>query len=519
MKILIVDDEELTRSGLVSSIDWASLGIREVLQAEDGRQGLETARAHRPEIILCDVRMPRMDGITMLKKLEEILPDSIPIFMSGYSDKEYLKAAIRLKAVSYIEKPLNPREVQDAIREAKGLYEQKMRTHRGDAIHSQETAAALAAALTAPYSAGREKIDALCAELSYEGIVSCFFTALIVRLRTDAQDLREQFAEIRDAFAGYLKSMHLNAVSVERHAEYLIYHIFGPQRPSGSALALAAEFLGNQFPRGTAFYMAAGDTVAGIQKAYQSYASAVILLQSGFFFPQNTFLTAGMLEELPTRTLKGLPENPESVFLDYLLGNDSAGCRELLSLLFSCFDRNHSLLANQVRDLYYRLFAAIRSARKQKLVAYRTEDQEDSIMEALESVFSYRELHALLQEKTESFFADRKEAVPENSTIFQIKEYIGKNYMDDTLSVKEISSHVFLSVSYVCTFFKNETGQTLNQYLTEYRMEKAKQLLSDPRYKIADISAKVGYNDGNYFGKSFKKYTGLSPSEYRDKMS
>ena len=88
--------------------------------------------------------------------------------------------------------------------------------------------------------------------------------------------------------------------------------------------------------------------------------------------------------------------------------------------------------------------------------------------------------------------------------------------MNETLSVKDISTHVFLSTSYVCTFFKNETGKTLNQYITEYRMEKAKQLLKDARFKIADISSRVGYNDGNYFGKSFKKYCGLSPSEYRE---
>ena len=88
MKLLIVDDEELTRTGLISSIDWDSLGIT--------------------EIILCDVRMPRMTGIAMLERLEKFLPDSIPIFMSGYSDKEYLKAAIKLKAINYIEKPLHP---------------------------------------------------------------------------------------------------------------------------------------------------------------------------------------------------------------------------------------------------------------------------------------------------------------------------------------------------------------------------------------------------------------------------
>ena len=94
MKLLIVDDEELTRTGLISSIDWDSLGITEILQADDGVNGLEMARLHKPEIILCDVRMPRMTGIAMLERLEKILPDCVPIFMSGYSDKEYLKAAI-----------------------------------------------------------------------------------------------------------------------------------------------------------------------------------------------------------------------------------------------------------------------------------------------------------------------------------------------------------------------------------------------------------------------------------------
>lgn len=99
---------------MISSLDWSSLGIDEVIQADDGVHGLETARLYKPEIILCDVRMPRMDGITMLERLEKLLPDSVAIFMSGYSDKEYLKAAIKLKAVNYIEKPFSLSEIEDA---------------------------------------------------------------------------------------------------------------------------------------------------------------------------------------------------------------------------------------------------------------------------------------------------------------------------------------------------------------------------------------------------------------------
>ena len=145
MKLLIVDDEELTRTGLVSSIDWDSLGITKILQADDGVNGLEMARLYKPEIILCDVRMPRMTGIAMLERLEKFLPDSIPIFMSGYSDKEYLKAAIKLKAINYIEKPLHPEEVQAAVLEAQTLYKQKLRSHRGDPFSGNRYPAGTAA--------------------------------------------------------------------------------------------------------------------------------------------------------------------------------------------------------------------------------------------------------------------------------------------------------------------------------------------------------------------------------------
>ena len=125
MTLLIIDDEELTRTGIVETMNWPELGIGTVLQADDGIRGLEMARIHRPDIMLCDIRMPRMDGIEMLSQIESFLPDTIVIFMSGYSDKEYLKAAIRFQAVSYIEKPFLPSEMEDAIREAVRRSHQK----------------------------------------------------------------------------------------------------------------------------------------------------------------------------------------------------------------------------------------------------------------------------------------------------------------------------------------------------------------------------------------------------------
>ena len=99
MKLLIVDDEKLTREGIRDSLGLESLGISQVLLEDDGIHGLKTALEVRPDIVLTDVRMPRMNGVQMAERILKELPETSIIFMSAYSDKEYLKAAI--KPVSY----------------------------------------------------------------------------------------------------------------------------------------------------------------------------------------------------------------------------------------------------------------------------------------------------------------------------------------------------------------------------------------------------------------------------------
>lgn len=118
MKVLMVEDEELTREGIRMSIPWESLGITEVHMAEDGEEGLNKALELRPDIIMADVRMPRMDGITMAFEIRRTLKNCRFIFVSGYCDKEYLKSAIQLSAVNYIEKPIEPSEIVEALKKS-----------------------------------------------------------------------------------------------------------------------------------------------------------------------------------------------------------------------------------------------------------------------------------------------------------------------------------------------------------------------------------------------------------------
>ena len=100
MKLLIVDDEQLTRKGIQESLDLKALSVDQVILADDGLHGLEEAKKNSPDLVLTDVRMPRMTGVEMAERILKEDPDVSIVFMSAYSDKEYLKAAIKLKAVS-----------------------------------------------------------------------------------------------------------------------------------------------------------------------------------------------------------------------------------------------------------------------------------------------------------------------------------------------------------------------------------------------------------------------------------
>lgn len=518
MKLLIVDDEKLTREGLLSSIDWKSLGITQVFQADDGLNGLHTAQAEKPDIILCDVRMPRMDGIKMVERLEGLLPDATVIFMSGYSDKEYLKAAIKLKAVNYVEKPLNPDEIREAVVEAKERVQQRLRTRQSEAVLSLETVSALALALTRPYREQKESITGMAEELSLPLAAGTCFTAYLVKLRGTTTDM-ESMDALRQSLEGFLKQIRLQALYVFKQDRYHVFHLFGPGEPSKQAFSELDRHLTALYQPYGPFLIARGETVSGISRAYQSYASAVTLMQSGFFFDCGKVLCAPVRDSEGRDTAPELPENLTAAFEECLTNLDQVNCGRLLEQVFSACYQRRDLFSHWAKDLYYKLFMALQESRqKLRLPSEAGRGVPQSVMEYLEECFTFRELHDTLIAGTAAFFEDARSHAPEDSTIFLIKEYIAKHYSDETLSVREISEHVFLSASYVCTYFKNETGQTLNQYLTDYRIEKAKQLLSDPRYQIADISDKVGYSNGNYFGKSFKKLVGLSPSEYREKM-
>jgi len=517
MKLLIVDDEELTRNGLLSIIDKDRFGIETILMADDGVNGLKIAKEERPDIILCDVRMPRLNGIEMLSQIQKELPDIAAIFMSGYSDKEYLMSAIKMGAINYIEKPIDTTELEAAIQKA---IEQCMRHKRefaAEEMNTNQAASSLAYYLTMPFSTCKDSVEVLEKQFykHYKNINKFkYISTIIVKLEA-ASEASSELQYIYQRLRKELSSSHIHIIYTEKRLFHLVYTIYSDSPISQGSVAMFCDQLHLAFSGKGDYYISTGDIVEGIENAYRSYESAVILLQKSFFFEPCTVMKAGMKSSDKSSRI------PE-IISKFNMAIDDSNEDEVLSVLsdlYDCCRDSTSLLPNQIKTYYFNLFAEVYNQReKNQLFTDLSIENNESIMDIMDRCFSYNVLHELLLNKVKAFFSDISSNISENKTIYLIKNYISSHYSDSNLSVKDISDYAHLSVSYLCTFFKSETGTTLNQYITEYRMDKAKQLLVDPRNKITEISFKVGYNDGNYFGKSFKKIVGLSPSEYREKV-
>ncbi len=503
------------------------LGIDEIYLASDGQEGLREAALHKPEIILSDVRMPRMDGIMMMDLVRKTLPDTVFIFMSGYSDKEYLKAAIRLQAVSYVEKPLDLQEVKAAVISARERCQTSRQHHIAQSVSDTVSASHLAMCLTVPYETTRDTITDLSKRYCQKyGSPELFHAAFTLLLQIDSRtDLMPSFFTSLEAdLHDFVRTLHLHVICAEKRTNLFVFHFFRKESFSVKTVETVSSYLADALPQNLSFYIACGQIVSGIPQLYDSYSAAVIELQHCYFdYPGTRYLTSthDFLSQTSagSESAKAADASPNELSEELLRAireADGAQMDAACEALFAACLRNASLMRRSVQSLYLRGVSAITEQRRvRQLPGAVSGRSEEDYLDLVGQCFSYPELHELLTKTIDEYKQDLSTYVPENSSVHLIKTYIRQHFGDPMLSTKEISEYASLSASYACTVFKHETGQTLNQYLTEYRLERAKELLADPRINISEIAGRVGYNDSNYFGKAFKKYTGLSPSEFR----
>lgn len=391
-------------------------------------------------------------------------------------------------------------------------------TESADMVNKTHLLDQFAYCLTVPYKTAVDSINDMLNSSGIDISAKDFQYAFSIIIRMEAAggetpDLRTVYA----ALSTYIKSMHMSLVVSEKRLHHSVIHIYGNLCPAPSSVVMIAEKLSQLLTPVCRYYIAVGTVVSGIDQVYNSYSAAVIALQSSFFSQCDSILYHDTVSSLhPVDTL--YVEDAAAKFSTALAAGMAEDASAQLLNLKNHLTDSTGILTNQLKGIYYDMFSTLFKLKKKQQTDTSVADTSENIMDIMDSCFTFADMHSKLTKQTISYLQDKKGAYKENSTIALIKDYIAAHFAESDLSVKNISDYANMSASYTCTYFKNETGTTLNQYILEYRMKKAKQLLADPRNKISDISYKVGYSDGNYFGKSFRKYTGVSPSEYREQV-
>ena len=510
IKVLIADDERFTRQGILDMVDWDKLNVSEVKEAYDGINALEILKDFEPNILLTDVRMPRLNGIDLAFKARELYPNCMILFMSGYSDKEYLKSAIKLKAINYVEKPIEIEELEENLNNAILEFVKNTTIHNSiehtiaNEISSIDNSEAVNSIISSYFSKDFN-----------DKVVDGQYVSVLIKIYKIIPNKHLFIDKIREIIHGCgLEGF----VSMQNEKDIVLQIFFSKNIKSihnsnvfQSFFATLDEYIKNY----SHFYIFVGYIVANMQDMHKSYASASSLDTLSFFKDYNSVI---YFEEVPHKTCATIDPNAYSAFKRNLNNEDKQAVLSDINNITSEFMLNCGTDINEIKNVYNKLLLHIFNFCHSRNINLNNSVNENTSFNTILQFNNIFEIKHYMLEIIKDVFLCLKEKNIYNEPALNIIKYINEHYNSYDLSLEDISKNTFLTPAYICVIFKDFTGKTVNKYITEYRIMQAKELLKDSNIKMNDIALKVGYRDGNYFAKIFKKETGYSPSEYRRKF-
>lgn len=518
LKLMIVDDEKRTRAGLRACIPWEECGIGEIREADDGSVALEIALTFEPDIILSDVRMPTMTGIELSRLVQEKLPRCKFIFISGYSDKEYLKAAIKLKAVSYIEKPIHVPELEECVRAVVETCFQENEKLRGEAEATaklQSSVELLQSDLAVQLSERAFDPEGFARLLAVSGAKLPFDDKYVSVLFQAPPEYRECLdAAVREAY----EAARLASIAGRRDDRHLVtlVRLTSPadRQAIRQAVLRAVRVCEERIGPQAADPIAAGIgfVAEGLANARGSAVSAQLALEKA------RFLGIGLVSSQDDKPAASSPEPRESweePFAEAIARSDESVFRLIEKLGREL--RTQGVSADAARTLIYKLLLRLtREAGTLFLGRFLEQRKEEQLWRRATGAGTLRELTALLEAETRELYAAMRDAGTKSRIVHETIRYIQQHYSNGDLTIGDIAHALGLTPAYLSMLFKRDTGRTINDYCNEYRIEQAKKLLADRQTKLIEVASATGYNDAKYFAKSFKRMTGITPSEYRE---
>lgn len=526
-KILIVDDEPLVRKSIVKKLEWEALGFSDVYEAENGVEALEKALLYCPHLILTDIRMPFMDGLELSAKVKELLPSTYIVILSGHDEFKYAQDSIKLGILDYILKPLGAATLTKKIQEIKAridedfvnkqyIFKIKNQLHQSLPLLKESLLYSLVCkssnvqeaenrllSLDIPILKGPYMIALVEPDLSYINSVDTevyFFAVKNIVI--------ESFGENHPVFSdnsGRL-AVIINMLSL----------------PSGTDNKESILETLNILLKSINVYLkvpvtiSLGSVTEHINKLPSSYKEALLALDCKYTLGKNKIYDITDLDYFKEEFL--FPTDAINQFVSAVKTLRVSSINLKMDEICQLVKNSKSISASNIKLIFIKIITA--------LLQLITETKSVSDAEWTNGLKLFDQIEKLgtvdeISKAVLSFamdIANQLSEVRNNSSkniTVKAMEYVRDNYTLEELSLNTAAGHISVSSGYLCAIFKKEVGINFSEYVTKVRMEKAIEILRTTDLKTYEIAYAIGFSNPHYFSISFKKYTGLSPSEFR----
>lgn len=487
----IVDDERITRESLSNLVPWADLNLAVSFTATDGLNALEKMEELPVDILLSDVRMPHMNGIELAMNVRAKYPRCKIVFLSGYTDKEYLKSAITLKVEQYVEKPIEIEELKSVlvkIIEQLDHQDENLPNHgfplsslaKASRLIKQEIATELLKPQKGGYGFVHSRFYPLYFDWKEEGKyqVSCLHshnhTSFLETLCGIMQDI-----EVVENSHDYMATDFGNGEIALITSHLDVSHI-----------GLIKQSL--ELEMGETLSVGVSPEIHSIHQLPQGWKQAQKICSFWFYLQKGNILFE---DTLSCKVHEGRPQ---------LTSATTGLCfSSVQSIFLQLKEQRWSDIIIVKKELYAMYLKMMEVTINEDCL--RFDDFAEYSLEEIQKLLLYG-MHVFGTLGNDTYDPKVKETI----------HYILWHYMDQNLSIKVLADHADLSQNYLCSLFKQNTGTTINNVMMDVRIEKAKKLLRTSDLRLYEIANKVGMADPNYLSSMFKSRCGMTPSQYRD---
>lgn len=516
-RVIVVDDEPVIRRGLRETIEWDSLGLEVAGEAADGVEALRLIKSIRPEILITDIRMPEMDGIALIREVKKLDFDVKITILSGYSDYDYLKAAIRLGVDNYLLKPIDNDELISNLKNAVSEIEREaaidQHIRQGSELLRTNTLRRLVAGNISAEEL-RDKADFLNLSIGAES----FLCAVCSLSRQIPADRREQLSRelMRDVTGSLPEGRLLAFIDADGNLALLVGCDGSPDDRMSLQRALELVVAKAAGERKLALMIGVGRPVDSVGDVPRSYQSAEESLEYGAFLKNSGVI---WYDGVPEASL------PIDAFdrIDFekvkncIRRGDQEGLKTYLDGELDAMRMEAVPSVNQVHNLLMHIAVRMTDCFREiygSMNAFR--EPMDFDYAQLFTLRRFSEMRQWLYKLCDELFSRNGAVLGRGSSLVGLAvAYVADHYREG-VTLKQVAADCHINTSYLGQIFKKETGSAFTDYVNALRIQEAQRLLANPTLKVYEIAERVGFTDYHYFLKIFKKVTGITPTDLRN---